>query len=383
MYNLVPISACAIVTVFIIQTVILVKQKRKIDIYESAIKNLPVGLYFKDLSGKIIISNPQMSKILGFNKKESNNSKYLKTLLPQNIIDEMNNAEKEIIKTEKPVFFDKVHIPLNNISHYYRMIKSPIFCGKNKIKGFVNVFKNIDNEILSEKQKESFIATLTHDLKTPTNAQTKILNLMLNGSFGKLTEQQHEMLHLTQLSCRYMSDLISTIVDTYRYDCGNIKLKEENVDIINMIKKICKSIATLAHEKGQHIEFKRGIEKYFVYCDELQMKRVILNLLSNAVNYGFEKTSIVINFELNDGVADLSVTNKSFHIPEEQLENIFDKFSKTTLSGFNKASTSLGLYLSKNIIDMHNGKIYAKSTEDGLCTFGFTLPAACPATSIK
>jgi len=356
-----------------VQTVILLKQKHKIDIYESAFKNLPVGIYIKDLSGKIIISNEQMSQILGYDGKNINN-KYAAEIFPDGLADTIKECDNTIIKTGKPLCLEKVYLPANKTTHHYRVTKAPIY-NKTDIIGFVTVFKNVDKGISIDKQKDSFIADLAHDLKTPTNALERTLNLLLNKSFGHLNKNQHEMLHLSKLSCTYMSDLIGTIVDTYRYDYGNLTLKSQHVDIIYMIDKLCKSVQVLAEERGQEIIFKNDLKSCFVYCDELQIKRVILNLLSNAISYGFQNSSIIISVTCTNDKFNLSVTNKSFPIPGEQLANIFDKFATTKQTRLNKASTSLGLYLSKQIIDLHGGKMYAESTDDGLCIFGFTINA--------
>ena len=357
---------------FIVQAGQLSSARKKIEIYESAIKNLPVGLYLKDMKGNIIISNEQMVKMTG-NEGSPKQFKHVADIFSSDHIHTMEEGDNAIIATGNPLTFEKVFLPKDNTANYYRMIKSPILDKQNKVTGFIVIFKNINKEILYEKRKDSFIATLTHDMKTPTNAQLKMLDLILNGKFGHLTEEQHDMLNLTKCSCKYMADLIATIVDTYKCDCGSLKLKAETFDIIYLIDRLIKGIKNLADERSQIIAFNSNMESCFVYADRLQIKRVILNLLSNAINYGFERTSVIINFTCTQGKIDFSVTNQSFPIPENQLKNIFNKFSTTANSQYNKASTSLGLYLSKQIIDMHKGKIYALSNEQGICTFGFKM----------
>lgn len=359
-------------TLLAVQAVKLVIANRKIKFYESAMKNLPVGLYMKDLHGNIIFSNEQMIKMTG-NKGSPENFKHVNEIFSKDHIHAIDEGNNAILTTRKPLTFEKVYLPSNGIPHHYRMIKSPIFDNYKNIKGFLVIFKNIDKEIFYEKRKDCFIATLTHDLKTPTNAQLKMLNLLLNGTFGHLTEEQHEMLNLTKCSCKYMADLVATIVDTYKYDCGNLKLNHETFDIIFLINRLTKGLKHIADDRSQRIIFESNMDSCFVYADRLQIKRVILNLLSNAVNYGYEKTSIIINFTCHNGKIDFSVTNESFPIPQNQLKHIFNKFCHTDNSKYNKASTSLGLYLSKQIIDMHKGKIYAQSNDQGICTFGFKM----------
>lgn len=239
----------------------------------------------------------------------------------------------------------------------------------------INLSNKIKNEQEAEKQKQSFLATLVHDLKTPTNAQINTLKLLKNGTFGQLTTEQYHMIELTHDSCRYMSDLISTIMETYNCDYGNVHLQKSEFDISELIIELCESVKTLAMYNHQQIKFTMN-QSCTIYADKLQIKRVLQNLLSNAITYGFKNTTIEIILKTNRNSIEISVKNISKQIPQNELATIFDKFKKTNFSNFNKAGTGLGLYLSKQIVNLHNGKIYAESLDDGTCIFGFRIPAA-------
>ena len=239
----------------------------------------------------------------------------------------------------------------------------------------INLSNKIKNEQEAEKQKQSFLATLVHDLKTPTNAQINTLKLLKSGTFGQLTTEQYHMIELTHDSCRYMSDLISTIMETYNCDYGNIQLQKSEFDISELIIELCESVKTLAMYNHQQIKFTMN-QSCTIYADKLQIKRVLQNLLSNAITYGFKNTTIEIILKTNKNSIEISVKNISKQIPQNELATIFDKFKKTNFSNFNKAGTGLGLYLSKQIVNLHNGKIYAESLDDGTCIFGFRIPAA-------
>ena len=239
----------------------------------------------------------------------------------------------------------------------------------------INLSNKIKNEQEAEKQKQSFLATLVHDLKTPTNAQINTLKLLKSGTFGQLTTEQYHMIELTHDSCRYMSDLISTIMETYNCDYGNVNLQKSEFDISELIIELCESVKTLAMYNHQQIKFTMN-QSCTIYADKLQIKRVLQNLLSNAITYGFKNTTIEIILKTNKNSIEISVKNISKQIPQNELATIFDKFKKTNFSNFNKAGTGLGLYLSKQIVNLHNGKIYAESLDDGTCIFGFRIPAA-------
>ena len=239
----------------------------------------------------------------------------------------------------------------------------------------INLSNKIKNEQEAEKQKQSFLATLVHDLKTPTNAQINTLKLLKSGTFGQLTTEQYHMIELTHDSCRYMSDLISTIMETYNCDYGNVHLQKSEFDISELIIELCESVKTLAMYNHQQIKFTMN-QSCTIYADKLQIKRVLQNLLSNAITYGFKNTTIEIILKTNKNSIEISVKNISKQIPQNELATILDKFKKTNFSNFNKAGTGLGLYLSKQIVNLHNGKIYAESLDDGTCIFGFRIPAA-------
>ena len=239
----------------------------------------------------------------------------------------------------------------------------------------INLSNKIKNEQEAEKQKQSFLATLVHDLKTPTNAQINTLKLLKSGTFGQLTTEQYHMIELTHDSCRYMSDLMSTIMETYNCDYGHVHLQKSEFDISELIIELCESVKTLAMYNHQQIKFTMN-QSCTIYADKLQIKRVLQNLLSNAITYGFKNTTIEIILKTNKNSIEISVKNISKQIPQNELATIFDKFKKTNFSNFNKAGTGLGLYLSKQIVNLHNGKIYAESLDDGTCIFGFRIPAA-------
>lgn len=343
--------------------------KKNVLLIRSAIEHLPMGIYIKDLNGNCIVSNKELANITGYSKKDIA-GKNIKEIFPENDIQKIQQEDNKVISQKHTVNYET---QLSSQKHTYQTIKSPIFDKKDNIIGIISVLKNIDKEKELEHRKESFIATLTHDLKSPTTAQLNMLNLLLDEQFGELNTSQKDMIKLTCSSCTYILDLVSTILTTYHSDCCKLQLNIENFDIIDDINSLCESYQYLVTEKQQQIIFNHNMSGCIVNGDKLQIKRVIANLLSNAIIYGFQNSKIVIDLIQTDKNIEFSVTNTSLQIPENDLKKIFKRFTKTEMSHFNKVSTSLGLYLSKQIIDLHKGEIYAKSFPDGTCIFGFRI----------
>ena len=239
----------------------------------------------------------------------------------------------------------------------------------------VKLTRNIRKEQEHEKLKQSFLANLVHDLKTPTNAQINTLRMLNDETFGSLNSEQRKMITLTHESCRYMSDLIGTIMETYNHDNGEVHLHKNNFDIIELINEINEELKSLYKYNHQKIEFnKNDCTCCIINADKLQIKRVILNLLSNAITYGFKNSIITISLILQKNKIEIIVKNISKQIPEKELKTIFDRYKKTQFARYNKTGNGLGLYLSKKIVELHKGNIYAKSFNDGTCIFGFDIP---------
>ncbi len=238
----------------------------------------------------------------------------------------------------------------------------------------INLYINIKKEKEHEKLKQSFLANLVHDLRTPTNAQLNTLKMLNNETFGSLNSEQHEMITLTHESCKYMSDLIGTIMETYRCDNGEIHLQKVDFDIVKLIEEISEELKSLYIHNNQEIEFRKDCTHCIINADKLQIKRVLSNLLANAITYGYDNTIITINLRLQNNNLEIFIKNTSKQIPEKELITIFDRYKKTQYAKYNKTGSGLGLYLSKRIIELHKGKIYAKSFDDGTCIFGFNIP---------
>ena len=144
--------------------------------------------------------------------------------------------------------------------------------------------------------------------------------------------------------------------------------------ILKLIEDISEELKSLYIHNNQEIVFRKEYPKCIIHADKLQIKRVLSNLLANAITYGFDNTIITITLKCRKNHIEIIVKNISKQIPKKELNTIFDRYTKTQYAKYNKTSNGLGLYLSKKIVELHNGKIYAKSFVDGTCIFGFNIP---------
>lgn len=236
------------------------------------------------------------------------------------------------------------------------------------------LIKTVDYNRISE-QKDTFIAALSHDIKSPVVSQIASLNMLLRGDWGKLNKEQEEITKTHINSCNFILRMAFTLLATYQFEKGQTVLNIKQFDIIKMVESTVDELKSLAKENSQFFEIKfETSPSPLIWADEIQLKRVVMNLISNAVNYGFRNTKIKITGFVKEGCLRFYIESKSPHIPDEKLELLFRKFSSPYFKN-PKSGTGLGLYLSKKIIEAHGGNIMAESLENNTNIFGFIIPA--------
>ena len=239
--------------------------------------------------------------------------------------------------------------------------------------------KNLSLEeiIKHEKQlqifKEEFAATLTHDMKVPVIAELNSLNYLLDGRFGELNDKQTEILKLMKSSNQELKDLIENMLETYRLEQKAIVLNCQKHSINEFLDAVLMEMMPIATSTSHVLNKDLMQTKDFqLEFDDFQLRRVIKNLIQNAISFSPNNSEIKLSTELYDNKIKINVMNSGSSISQEDLELIFQKYY-CGHSKFRKAGTGLGLYLSQQIVLAHNGNITVDSTDDGLTIFTLTL----------
>ena len=344
------------------------------------INNSPFVVFLKSPEGNIILANEVLADLFS-TKRELlvGKNSYEFVVNPKICIEE----DKHLLATKEIITCERYEELVNGEGHWIRIVRVPVLDENDEISSIVVIFRIIDDVKEVEERKNTFIATLTHDLKTPTIAQIRALDLLLSETFGKIGDEQKEMLEQIKSSCKYMYDLIFTILDTYLYDNDLTKINPEKFDILDLINETTRGLSNLIAERGQKVVVSAELDSSNIYADKVQIKRVIINLLTNAVTHGFKNSDIEVFITDEDKNLKVEVRNKSEYINEEQMQEIFEKYKHVKNSKSIKTSTGLGLYLSKQIVDAHNGKIFAHSNAEKSCSFGFVIPKESVKVCVK
>lgn len=235
---------------------------------------------------------------------------------------------------------------------------------------YIVILKNVTDQKELENLKEDFVATLTHDLKVPIIAETNMIELLLNGNFGEISDKQKLALLNMQTSNRELLDLVQTVLETYKV--GKMTLYKENVMLKSFIEEIIEEMKPLANKSHNTIEFilERDIR---VFADRFQLTRVVKNLIQNAISYGAPKTPIEIAIGEIPGFVTIKIKDHGAGISKSDIDRIFNKYYSAAKK-FRKIGTGLGLYLAFQIIKAHNGELTVESVEGEFTEFCIKIP---------
>jgi len=250
---------------------------------------------------------------------------------------------------------------------------SEINPSSDEIEGYVLILRDVTAHKEIEQQKETFVATLTHDLKTPVRAQMRALEMLLNEKFGKINSSQKDILEETVNSNKYMFSMVDNLLATYRYENKSVNIQKHYFDVNNLIKTSYDQLKYLSDDKKQTINFDFEEESLDLYADSLEIKRVIMNLLSNAVNYTGEYGQIIVSSRLNNDTVIISFIDNGKGLSKQEMATLFNKY-QSFAKKFRQVGTGLGLYLSKQIIESHGGTISVISEEASGSVFTVKLP---------
>ena len=330
---------------------------RQNTLLETVINSLSDGILIVNEKNSILKTTPKIENWFGQKHQD---------LVGKSVLDFIEIDEKvNLHKAEKVNVFIK-HNPNKN----FQLSAIKLFVDEKK--RYVLLITDITNEKQLESLKEDFIATLTHDLKVPIVAESNMLNFFLEGKFGEINEKQQFALEGMKKSNRELVNLVQIILDTYKIKETGVKLYKENITLNEFLSDIIAEMQPISAESNIQIKFNVSTNRS-IMADKLQLGRVVKNLISNAIIHSNSSETIEIETGEIPGYVTISVIDFGQGIPKEEIPLIFNKYYSSTKK-FRKIGTGLGLYLSQEIINSHNGEINVSSTENVRTEFCIKLP---------
>ena len=243
--------------------------------------------------------------------------------------------------------------------------------------GFLIIMDDRSEEIQIEEQREQFIETLTHDLTTPVRAEQRALELLYDGSFGTLQKEQKDIVKEILNSTRYMMRMTSNVLTKYKLDNNKFKIFKRAYSIKQCVEGCLEKLNYLFESENQTVRVQCNIKDDIFNFDEREIKRVLLNLLTNASECSPSGSTIYINITNKNEILKLSVKDEGQGIPQKLIKTLFDE-EYCTKTRFKKVGSGMGLFIAKKIMEAHNGNLTVESQVGKGSTFTLTLPSEKP-----
>lgn len=232
----------------------------------------------------------------------------------------------------------------------------------------------------SDKVKDEFVSIVSHELRTPMTAIRSYAWMALHKSDIKLSEKMEKYLIRILISTERMIKLVNDLLNVSRIEANKLEINLESVDMMSVVKDVFDEVY---YSKSQDKDIKFTVLEQplpKVLADPEKLREVLLNLIGNAVKYTDSGGSIIVSFFTDGRVLEISVKDSGIGISKEDLGRLFTRFGRldnSYVSFSTSGGTGLGLYISKSLIELMNGRIRAYSEGPGKgTTFTFSLPVA-------
>jgi signal transduction histidine kinase len=214
-----------------------------------------------------------------------------------------------------------------------------------------------------DRLKSSFLANMSHELRTPLNSILGFADVMLEGLDGPLTDNMNNDLGLIQKNGQHLLHLINDVLDMAKIDSGKMNLHVEKFNVHELFMDVISITSSLAKEKSIALIIENDSnQEVEVNADKIRLRQVMINLVNNAMKFT-EKGQVTIHATREENNILISVKDTGIGIPADHLESVFQEFTQVDTTTTRKAGgTGLGLPISRRLINMHSGRLWAESS---------------------
>jgi signal transduction histidine kinase len=240
----------------------------------------------------------------------------------------------------------------------------------------MKIFHDLTREKAIDQIKSEFISIAAHQLRTPLSAIKWILKMVLDEDSGKLNEEQRELLDKGYKSNERIIGLVNDLLSVSRIEEGRFGYNFDMCDLQEIIDIVKDNTKNLIKKNSQSFKITKPSNLPKAYIDKERILLVLQNLVDNAIKYTpeFGKIEIIIKKQ-DDKFLKVSIKDNGVGIPEKDKVKLFTKFFRATnVMRMQTEGSGLGLFIAKNIIEEHKGRIYIESEEGKGTKINFTLP---------
>jgi PAS domain S-box-containing protein len=226
--------------------------------------------------------------------------------------------------------------------------------------------------------QEEFVSHVSHELRTPLTAIYFFITNLFDGLLGDLTPEQHATLALAVDNVNQLKDMVSDLLDITRVETHKLTVEPQHASPVKLIAEVLSTCHTNATLKNINLRSDIAPDLPFVWADPARVRQILINLIDNGIKFTLEGGTVTVGsrpFPQNHGFLCLSVSDTGYGISPENREVIFDRLTQLKSGGeTSRGGLGLGLFISKELVLRHGGRIWVESRLGRGSTFYFTLP---------
>jgi PAS domain S-box-containing protein len=348
--------------------------------WEAVFRFTDEGIVIFDRAGTIVGFNPASTDITQYSAAEAVGkpfAKIINTIGPDNAGAGLSPLERVLGEGITIAKSEQLIESRTGARIWTEISYSPIFDDTGRVTSGIAIVRNTTKDREVEEIKSDFISIVSHELRTPLTAIKGFLSMTLKSDFGALSEKQYHYLSRVYQSNQRMIDLVEDLMDATYIESGKINLTIAPVAMETVIGEVVSELAAKGAANQIMINVRRRQRLPLVLADETRLHQILLNLVDNAIKYSMPGTNVEVDFKIQDDNLVTTVSDHGVGISKSQIDRLFTKFGRI----FNPLSvqaggTGLGLYIVKNLVESHGGRIWVTSQEGKGSRFHFSLPIA-------
>lgn len=333
----------------------------------------------------IQLINPAAQDLLGWSKQDALNLSYKSVLQLVNQKDEeldiTNDPIQQVLNTNQQIRTNALSITTKSGKKIMiSLVVSPV--GEMGA-GIIAVFHDITSEKTEEREQAEFISTASHEMRTPVASIEGYLGLALNPQTAQIDDRARDYINKAHASAQHLGRLFQDLLDVSKADDGRMSNNPKVINIVTYIHDIAQGLRSSAEEKGIKLSFKpipddntsdKNIAPVFlVNVDNDHIREVVNNLIENAIKYT-PKGEVLIDITGDEEHVLISIKDSGIGIPAEDMPHLFQKFYRVDNKDTREiGGTGLGLYLSRKLVELMNGRVWAESIYTEGSTFFIEL----------
>src|SRR3989344_2449700 len=367
-------------------------ERSKSDIIVNAIDD---GVVVIDNQKAIQIFNPAAGRLTGWAPNEALRLDYsgvIKLVDDKNAVypedlNPFNQALKngQVTRDNNAILVsrDNKRIPVN-------ISVSPLFDPQKRLNGAVGILGDVSQARTEERQRAEFISTASHEMRTPVAAIEGYLALALNDKVSQVDVKAREYLEKAHASTQHLGKLFQDLLTSAKAEDGRLTSESAVIEVSAFLEQLTEDFKFSAEKKGLTLEYVVGASQeftdardtnskvikplYYIYADPDRLREVVANIFDNAVKYT-EAGKVSIGLTGNKEVVQIYIRDSGPGIAAADIPHLFQKFYRVN-NTFTRSigGTGLGLFISRKIIELYNGRIWVESQEGHGCTFFINLP---------